>query len=696
MRWQKRARIAAASVGLATAIGVYAVMEERAQPAPAAVVDRVDPKALIESRGNILQQVRGTRQDYVIEAAQQLTYQGGATKLVDIKVTVKNRAGRDYVITAREAQAGEGEQELRLTGTVKLEASDGFQIATEEAFFSEQDGTVRAPEAFTFSRGRMSGQGVGMSYDRNNDVITIREQASVAFDGDGDEAMAFDAGSAVFTRPEHRLELLGEVHVLRGRQAIDAVEATARLADDDSRVTLLQLRGNAIVSGSGQGLEAMSAQAMDLHYAEDGRSLERLELTGNGRVEMRNGTASRTVLGQQLDIHLAADGSPTNIAGSDGVSLDLGGGGNSPARVIAGRSLNATGASGRGLTGARFEGDVEYREGTGAAARVARSEQLEVQMADTAIRSATFSGNVRFQEGALRATAGRALYDPPRDSLRLAPGGAPAASTLVNDRVTVEAATIDLTIAGGRIAAQGDVKTTLRPAAPAGRRGGAAPDSGRLPGLLQEGRAVNVNAGSFTYEGGNGRIVYDGDAALFQGETAIRARQITLDQARGDLVAAGEARSTMALDSATSVGRAERIAYAEASRTITYTKGTPPATTAQLSGPHGELRAGEIQIVLSAEGDDAERLEAFGRVALALQGRQATGGRLTYFADDERYVMTSTGTDPVTVVDQCRQISGRTLIFFKGTDRIIVDGNEEIRTQTTTGNTCAQPPPRPR
>ncbi|MGE0446779.1 MAG: hypothetical protein AB7P99_16255, partial [Vicinamibacterales bacterium] len=89
-------------------------------------------------------------------------------------------------------------------------------------------------------------------------------------------------------------------------------------------------------------------------------------------------------------------------------------------------------------------------------------------------------------------------------------------------------------------------------------------------------------------------------------------------------------------------------------------------------------------------------LEAFGRVALALEGRQAAGGRLTYFADDERYVMTSTGTDPVTVVEQCRQISGRTLIFFKATDRIIVDGNEEIRTQTTTGNTCAQPPPRPR
>jgi hypothetical protein len=31
------------------------------------------------------------------------------------------------------------------------------------------------------------------------------------------------------------------------------------------------------------------------------------------------------------------------------------------------------------------------------------------------------------------------------------------------------------------------------------------------------------------------------------------------------------------------------------------------------------------------------------------------------------------------------------LTFFKAADRIIVDGNEEIRTQTKTGGPCAAP-----
>ena len=70
---------------------------------------------------------------------------------------------------------------------------------------------------------------------------------------------------------------------------------------------------------------------------------------------------------------------------------------------------------------------------------------------------------------------------------------------------------------------------------------------------------------------------------------------------------------------------------------------------------------------------------------LKLDTRLARGARLTYFADDERYLMSGAGTKSVKVVEACRETTGRTLTFFKSTDRIIVDGNEEIRTQTRNG-----------
>ena len=43
----------------------------------------------------------------------------------------------------------------------------------------------------------------------------------------------------------------------------------------------------------------------------------------------------------------------------------------------------------------------------------------------------------------------------------------------------------------------------------------------------------------------------------------------------------------------------------------------------------------------------------------------------------------------MTIVDQCeRETTGKTLTFIKATDRIVVDGNEQIRTQTKGGGKC--------
>jgi hypothetical protein len=37
------------------------------------------------------------------------------------------------------------------------------------------------------------------------------------------------------------------------------------------------------------------------------------------------------------------------------------------------------------------------------------------------------------------------------------------------------------------------------------------------------------------------------------------------------------------------------------------------------------------------------------------------------------------------VLERCNETIGKTLTFFKTADRIIVDGNDEIRTQTKSG-----------
>ena len=697
MNWQKRARIGVAAVGIATAIGVFAVMGERAKPAPAAAPARIDPKAMIESQGNILQQVRGTTQDYVIEAAQQLTYEGGATKLIGVKISIKNRGGRDYLITAQEAQAGERQQDLRLTGMVTLAASDGFSIATEEALFTEADSTVRAPGAFTFARGRMSGTGTGMSYDQTNDILTISGQAAVKITDEGDNTLTqFEAGSAIFTRPNHLLSMEGMVHVLHNDQVIDAQQAAARLAEDDSNVEYIELRGGAEVKGSAQGLESMSGEAIDLEYAPDSTNLQRIEMNGSGRVSIAGGeaTAARQIAGQWLELMLAPDGSITTIQGRDGVELAIAATGQQAARTVKARTLEGTGAEGQGLQSARFRENVEFREVKGGDGRTVRARALDVKMAQDAFESALFNGNVRFEERGLQASGGEALYDPAKGTLRLTAGQDRSVQRVADEQVTVDAAAIDITIQGRAMTANGQVKSTLR-ARPQN-------NDGKLPNLLRQEQPVNVSGDRFSYAGAAGKAVYDGNAALLQGDTAIRADQIAIDQSAGDLTATGDARSTLVFDSGRSIGRAARINYTDAKRLIAYegVAGKPaargqravPGSPAQLGGPQGDLRATRIELVLAQQGSRLDRLEAYDEVSLKVDTRTATGARLTYFAADERYVMTGGGTIPVMVVESCRRTTGKTLTFYKSVDRIVIDGNEQIRTQTTSGGACADVP----
>lgn len=694
MSWQKRLRLGVALFGTAVALVVYAAMGERETAVPGERPSRFDPKAIVESASTAFRQFQEARQDYVIESERQLTYEGGATKFVGIKVTVRGRAGRDFVVSGREAQAREGQRDLEIIGDVRLEASDGFVLTTDRATFSDADGTVRAPGALSFRKGTMAGSGVGMTYDQSHDVLTIVDSARVTVsDSTGAVVDDLTAQSATFAREEDYLALHGNIHVLRSGQVLDADSGVARLTPDDELITFIELRGNARVAG-GSVFDALSARDIDLDYSPDGLLLERVVLTGNGAIDMKgtDGATGRRFRGEQLDITLAADGNVTSATGRGGVRLDLPAAPGLPQRSITSRELDSTGEEGRGLTSARFTSDVEFREaaiGT-TAARSAFSDGLRVALASDAVTAAVFTGRVRFAEQGLQASGAQASYDPVKGALQLTGRDAGGGPRVADDQITVEAGAIDLTLEGRRMSAKGNVRTTMRRPATGG--------SNRLPGLLQQNEPVNLSADALEYEGAASKAAYTGNAALLQGETAIRGNAITLDQSTGDLLVTGtptaHARSTLRLDAGTMIGRAVTIRYEDAARKITYDSPLS-AMTSQVSDPPRDLRAERIEVLLAASGSTADRLEAYSNVNARIDAtRTATSTRLTYFASDERYELTGVPTMPVKLVENCRETTGSKVTFFKTSDRIVVDGRDETRTASRQSAGCTPASPR--
>jgi lipopolysaccharide export system protein LptA len=203
---------------------------------------------------------------------------------------------------------------------------------------------------------------------------------------------------------------------------------------------------------------------------------------------------------------------------------------------------------------------------------------------------------------------------------------------------------------------------------------------------LKQNTPVSVNADRLGYAGAGGAATFTGNASLVQGETSIRADELRLDQSKGDLLASGSARASLILGGKSSLGNSDLIRYEDATHVVSYearrpaargrgtgratgpaaaptpARGAPIAagpTQAYVKGPQGELRAWRIEMVLSADAGKAERLEAYDDVNLRVEMKRATGERLTYFAEDERYVMTGTAVAPVCVVDPNRASTGK-------------------------------------
>jgi len=716
--WQKRARLAIAIFGIAVAVVVSQSVGTRQAKGPAPTVVSNDPKSLVETGRGFGEQYPGTTRAFRMDFKNYVAYENGSGKWLEVQIKVQKADGKLYVVTADEAQAGEHQKEKRLNGHVTMTASDGFEMTTDSATQSEDEGLIRVPGAVAFKKGRMSGTGTNGVFDQNHDVLTINEKAAVTVvDDEGHPTTDFTAGAAVLDRMQHVLTLDKQVHVVRGAQITDADHSTARLAENNEIITYLELRGQSRVTGA-SAVRSMSARDIDMDYSEDGRTLERVALKGQAEITpttQGEGPARSIAAEDSLDVLFAPDGSVVSVTGRKNTRLDLPPSKDSPGGRITAQAIDASGQEGRGLTAARFTDDVEYQEPARAngSPRTVRARTLEASLADDAITDAVFKDRVVFEEKDLNASAPQVSYQPSKNAIELiGPDNAPAASHVAIDQIEIDARRITVALDTRKIHAT-QVKTTLRPQ-PAGTRGTAKQS---MPGLLKQGDAANVNADSLDYTSATGVATYGGNARLFQGATSISASNaITVDREKGDLSATGSARSTLDLDSGRTTGSAEEIRYVDSTRTVTYsvppvapTRGrgvvspsaasggranaapAPAPARAQVKGPQGDLRADRIEIVLAQPDNRMDRLEAFKGVRLDVGTKTATGDRLTYHADSDRYVMSGTGAMPVSVVvttaatatsaQSCRETTGRTLTFSKATDTIGVDGNAQTRTE---------------
>jgi lipopolysaccharide export system protein LptA len=697
-KWRKTARIVIGVLAVTVTAAVALTMKRRTPPAEEAPLVRTDPAAVVEGADGGTVRINREHEEIRIEYERLLTYANNSTKMLGVKVTTERAGGRVFTIKAKEGEVGERDSTVSVVGDVVIGASDGMTVKTDAATFTEADGLVRIAGPLEFARGRVKGTGVGATYDKNRNVLAIAEQATVHMEGDnaGTEAMDVEAGALEFRREEKIIKFDGSVKVSRPRQVVEADTAVAHLTPDENQVELVELRGHSRMTAGGDqvgGLRGLTSPDLDLRYAQDGKTLERAVLTGGSAVELAGqaGQPARQIAAEAIDVTLAGEGVPTALVARNNVRMTIPGEAGEVTRTIAAPALDAQGNESRGLTSARFSGNVQFGERGAGIDRAGRSATLEATLAPGfgSIDVAQFARGVRFVDGTMTSTAAAARYALAAGTLAL--NGSDAANPkprVVNESIEIEAPKIDVTLSGTKVNATGGVKSVLTQ-----KRNGPAGQSResdiRMPAMLKPDQPVNVTAPDLSYDGSTSRADYSGGAQLWQADTTIKAASLTIDGKTGNLQASGSVATTTMLmqtdkngkkERVRSVGSSQQFNYEDESRRALYTG------EAHISGPAGDMTAPKVELYLKPSGDELERAEGYDGVVLQADRRKTTGTRLTYFDADERYVVTGA---PVTILDECgRETLGRTLTFFKAADRVVVDGNEQVRTQTKGKSNC--------
>jgi LPS export ABC transporter protein LptC len=695
-RWQRRARLTIALFGAVFAGFVVRELKHRDPPSVEKPALRSDPRAVVETRRGHTTKLTGSREDASITFEQQAIYDDGTSRLQGVTIVFDERNGdRTFTITAKEGRLGKDAATMVLDGAVKLEGSDGMTVLTEHATYADADGVVRAPGPVDVTRGRMHATGTGMTWEKTPDVLTILDQALVhiAAENSADGPTEVNAGSAVFARREKYMRFERAVKMLRSGQNIEAQIAVLHLSDDEKHIQLVELHDQTRITSSKVkpgDLQAMSGGQMNLNYAPDGESLQHALVAGDASIQIAGeaGKPGRQIVATTIDIALAPDGvTPTALLGRENVMLTFPPEPGAAGRTIRAATLDAKGEAGKGLTRALFAGGVQYRERGTDVDRAVNSGTLDVGLkpAMSSIDDAKFTQSVKFEEGKMAAQAAAGHYDIDKGTLALS-GKEPGmlAPHVVNEQITVDAVTIDVTLAGPKLKAVGNVRSTLKPAS---ATPGQSANDVKMPSMLKQDKPVYVVGDSMDYDGSSSKGTYTGSARLIQEETSVKGDAIVIDNKGGNLAATGNVVTTTVLENkdnkekkerSTSTATAKDFNYEDATRRMVYTK------DAHMSGPDGDMTAVRIELFLKPSGDELDRAEAYESVVLREQNRETKGSKLVYTTSNETYVVTGT---PVKIVDQCRRETiGRTLTFNKGADNIVVDGNSQIRTQTKGGN----------
>jgi lipopolysaccharide export system protein LptA len=313
--------------------------------------------------------------------------------------------------------------------------------------------------------------------------------------------------------------------------------------------------------------------------------------------------------------------------------------------------------------------------------RVSTSDTLDASFrTGVGIESIVQQGRVFYVDEERKAWSDRARYTPADQMLFLT--GSPR---VIDGSSTTTAHTMRMNRATGDAFAEGDIRSTYSELKE--QPNGA---------LLASSSPIHVTSRSMTGHRSSAVAVYTGDARLWQDANLVKAPSIEFDRDHRSMVAEGSPTQPVSttLVQVDKNGKVTPVAITSAQ--LTYTDSERKAHFdggVEAKGADATITSVQADVFLQPreQGSNNQPLEGPGKidhiiarehVVMTQPTRRGTGDNLVYTAADDKFVLTG---GPPSIFDAERgRTTGVSLTFFRGDDRVLVEGNDTSPTVTHT------------
>ena len=597
-----------------------------------------------------------------VKAREMVRGQGDVMSMRGVEATLPFVSqGRPASVTIRadECQYQPALERAAFKGNVELRTDDGFELDSDTLKYWGDKERVFTPDPVRFKRGALSGSAMALEY-RTGSGVLIKGDVRIRIENASGPPTDITSPSATASREERFVKFHDGVLVRQGARELKSTNLRLDTSADMEAIERATATGDVdALSGAGAPLPGSAAPGSGSKRLRG----QRLEMTFRARGILQEAVATGAA---SLEI-LPEPGEPAERRRVSGPRLrfDF----DEEGRLLSLHGPRATGPR----PGARDRSSLvtePLTAGAGAARRVeSDSFVASLDPVTGAVRDAVFEGSVVFDEPGRKAWAGHSAFDATTGTLLLTRD-----PRIVDEAEGSELRGREIRI-GTRtraVSASGNVRHTV-----AGKkgRGGGGVFGGQEPTVFV--------CREFEYDPGTRTARYRENALVRSGTDEVRAPLITLDEpgpGRRRMLATGGTASVLhpraakgaAKEPAAVEARSRELQYEEEKNRIVY--------TGEVEIRQGDIltRSPEAIVLLTKDGETVDRLLAGEPVEVHQGVRRATGERGTYTPASETFVLTG---ERVVLYDVDRRLEGRILTFEVGSDRIRVDGREEVRSE---------------